>query len=210
MDADWSVDAAADDPVVVVPWTDEGGGAGFVDLLSDPGAIHLLPEAVRHDGMREALLRLNQPSSGLGSAKCDVWKISEEEMESLAARFDLVATGCGLGSYVDVLLTEGFASAELAGYETWARRMVRALSEGALEDPRDEEGSCAEFVVRPASLNGVWGYAVTMYVWSVGDDEGAVKQRWSRALRQVVSVLLESAPRQSTIQCAQRASSSIG
>jgi hypothetical protein len=195
MDADWSVDASADDPVVVVPWTDESGGAGFVDLLSDASAIHRLPEAVQHEAMREALLRLNDPSVGLRSAKCDVWEISAEEMESLAARFELAPAGSGLGSYIDVLLTEGFAAAELAAYETWARQMVRALAEAASEDPRDEEGSCAEFVVRPASLHGDWGYAVTVYVWSVGDDEGAVNERWNRALRQVVSILLESAPR---------------
>jgi hypothetical protein len=188
MDADWSVDASADDPVVVVPWTDESGGAGFVDLLSDQSAIHRLPEAVQHKAMREALL-------GLRSAKCDVWEILAEEMESLAARFELAPAGSGLGSYIDVLLTEEFAAAELAAYETWARQMVRALDEAASEDPRDEEGSCAEFVVRPASLHGDWGYAVTVYVWSVGDDEGAVKERWNRALRQVVSILLESAPR---------------
>jgi hypothetical protein len=209
MDADWSVDASADDPVIVVPWTDEAGGAGFVDLVSDPGAIHLLPEAVQHGAIREALLRLNDISTGLRSAKCDVWVISAEEMRSLATRFELAAASRGLGSYVDVL-SEGFAAAELAVYETWARQMVRALAEATSEDPADEEASCAEFVVRPASHNGVWSYGVTMYVWSVGEDESAAKERWSRALHQVVSVLLHSAPRQGTIQWAHRASSSIG
>lgn len=222
MDADWSVEAAADDPVVVVPWQaapSNGSGVptpGFVDLrrtkakgaANDSGAyagptpaeVDRLPEAVRHPALRQALLRLNDADGCLRTAKCDVWEIDPDEMESLHGRFDLARAGCGCGSYVDVLLTEpseaGNLPVQLALHEGWVRRMVRAAADiGELDDAR-ESVSCAEFIVRPACVDGQWGYAVSVYVWSVGGDAPAAEERWAAALTEVASAVVQTVPRQ--------------
>ncbi|MGI8772387.1 MAG: hypothetical protein ACR2JE_13225 [Acidobacteriaceae bacterium] len=211
MDADWSVEAAAEDPVVVVPWPGEPASAspskaqvsGFVDLRGDPGnkaenandvaAVDRLPEAVEHPALRQALLRLNDPNGCLRTAKCDVWEIDREEMESLQTRFDLAPARYGRGSYVDVLLAEGFAEAGLPAHEDWTRAMVRAAGE---MDEVGESASCAEFIVRPAHVDRAWGYAVTVYVWSVGNDAPSAEEHWTAALGEVVRAVIQTAPRQ--------------
>ncbi len=204
MDADWGVEAGAGDPVVVVPWLAESAPGSkaqvpaFIDLRNragkDPAAVDLLPEVVEHPALRDALLRLNDGAGCLRTAKCDVWEIDPAEMESLRARFDLAPGQCGRGSYIDVLLAERFAEADLTAHEGWVRRMVRAAGEFDEVEGREESGGCAEFIVRPAQVDGAWGYAVTMYVWSVGDDAQVAEARWGTALRRVVSAALQAAP----------------
>jgi hypothetical protein len=219
MDADWSVEAAADDPILVVPWLAEPGDPsvthvlGFIDLRShthndtrsttgnhaecDVAAVDRLPEAVQHAALRQALVGLNDAARFLRTAKCDVWEIGPDEMASLQARFDLAQARCGCGSYVDVLLADGFEAANLPVHEEWVRRMVRAV--GEIDDAEGitdtgEAASCAEFIVRPACVDGAWGYAVTVYVWSVGDNAQTAEKRWDSALGAVVSAVVQTAP----------------
>jgi hypothetical protein len=215
MDADWSVEAAADDPILIVPWLAEPGDPslahvpGFLDLRSHTGndtrskaendvaAVDRLPEAVQHAALRQALVRLNDAAGFLRTAKCDVWEIGPDEMAGLQARFELAQRRCGCGSYVDVLLADRFEAANLPVYEGWARRMVRVV--GEIDDAdgignMGDAASCAEFIVRPARVDGTWGYAVTVYVWSVGDDAQTAEKRWGDALGAVVSAVVKTAP----------------
>lgn len=64
---DWSAECAADDPVLVVPWSsdpsDSPGIAPFIDLRQDPYAAEEIPEAEAHPPLLQALRALNAPRS---------------------------------------------------------------------------------------------------------------------------------------------------
>jgi hypothetical protein len=125
MEADWSVELAAEDPVIVVPWTADGS-CKFVDLrrrleatagkdasrdLQEEGehrASYQVPdeisgdifaevaEAMHEPALRSALLELNSARSPLWTAKCDAWLTDSTESGGQAA--DLLEMDCAPGS----------------------------------------------------------------------------------------------------------------
>jgi hypothetical protein len=80
MEADWSVELAATDPVITVPWAASGDEpkCRFVDLRLYPQLVTEIEEAERSVALRSALLLLNGGASHLWTAKCDAWSSSPE------------------------------------------------------------------------------------------------------------------------------------
>jgi hypothetical protein len=125
MEADWLVQLAADDPVIVVPWVTEDGSCKFVDLrrrlevpadkdgtrelqergenqapyqIPDeiPGDIFAdIAEATREPALRAALLQLNGARSPLWTAKCDAWLTDSNESSDQPT--DLLEMNCAPG-----------------------------------------------------------------------------------------------------------------
>src|ERR1700724_620196 len=86
--SDWIVECGPDDPVLVVPWSDpDNPGRHFIDLRENPYDLDWLEEAAQHPPLLHALRALNAPRSPVFTAKCDVWTLEPEELETL--RIDL-------------------------------------------------------------------------------------------------------------------------
>src|SRR5258708_1343672 len=119
MQTEWTVECGADDPAVVVPWSDPAGGAAFVDLRANPAAIDPIPEAEMHPALMQALRALNANSAHVFTAKCDAWPLGAEELAQLqvdlgfnwngedagddSARSESDALRHGFASYIDLI-----------------------------------------------------------------------------------------------------------
>src|SRR5271156_5772393 len=99
--ATWSVECGADDPVLVVPWSD-AGGLHFVDLRENPYDLDQIAEAEQHPALMQALRALNATRSPVFTAKCDAWPMDAEQLNDLSANLDVLADDApaGFGSYI--------------------------------------------------------------------------------------------------------------
>src|SRR6202000_2721636 len=106
-----SAECAAEDPVLVVPWSDPADSTGnrrFIDLRENPYDLDHLPEAEQFPPLMHALRALNATRSPVFTAKCDAWRLGAEELATLRAELDVSAdeAPAGFGSYIDMLCRE--------------------------------------------------------------------------------------------------------
>jgi hypothetical protein len=190
MEADWSVLAGADDPVVETRWPD-ATGPGWVDLRVDAetqsARIAGLPEAAASPEMTWALRLLNAPHGLLMTTKCDRWQMSEEERAELADVLDEPVAACGVGSYIDVLMAHPVPMSDFLLHEEWARTVARRCAALAVDHAR------VELVVRPAHDDAVWGYGLTVYCYAGGAEERLAEAAWGQAMEQTIPVLMVAA-----------------
>jgi hypothetical protein len=196
MVAVWTVECAADDPVLVVPWSYEaeglevpqGAGASFVDLRENPYDLDHLPEAELYPPLMQALRALNATRSPVFTAKCDAWTLDPSELEMTASQLDcpLPEMPCGFASYVDLVWRERSLFASFHLHEQLLHRLVRHA------EPLDHPHAVLECVLRPAlvDLTGPQeGFAITLYVKALGPDAPTAYTNWSRALQGVVALI---------------------
>jgi hypothetical protein len=196
--AEWAVEAAAEDPVLVVPWSDPSDPAGnrrFIDLRENPYDLDHLPEAELHPPLMHALRALNAARSPVFTAKCDVWPLNtEEHADELAQlRLDLDLfdgavndTANGFASYIDILWRERSIFASFHQHEQLLHRLTRHA--GTLDCPF----AMLDCILRPAlvDLTGPQeGFALSLYVKALGHDPGAAEENWAAALDAVVALL---------------------
>jgi hypothetical protein len=208
MEADWSVELAADDPVIVAPW-EAGGGCRFIDLRRNRAAIDEIEEARREPALRSALVALNGPGSRLWTAKCGLWRGEPEAGHLLEDPREMEAQGDEArflaGSYIDLLRDGADRNRAFEQHEGWMRELTGAL--------RSERLSCArtDFVIRRADLWDVPGFGVTWYVEGCGATQETAGRRWAEALTHILAAVRETAPLAWDATMAKaRASSSIG
>jgi hypothetical protein len=171
MDTNWSVEAAEDDPVIVIPWSDAEGVVRFIDPRTHPDLLHQLPEAIAWPEIRSALQVLNAETSSVWTAKCDAWMLSNGEK-----MLDFGTVLHGFGSYFDVI------PHDLEHFSSLPRQtaVVQKLASEARKLP--PEDARVDFILRPASLMEKAGYAATVYVYGYGDEEQTARENWSQAL----------------------------
>lgn len=189
---DWSAECAADDPVLVVPWSsdpsDPPGIAPFVDLRQDPDAAEEIPETEAHPPLLHALRALNAPRSPLFTAKCDAWFASEPDLEDLRLQLDLAPElgRVGFSSYIDLLWRDRSIFTSFHQHEHLVHRLARRA------EPLDQPLAMLECVIRPAllDLSGPQeGFALTLYVKAAGPDVPAVVATWGAVLDAAVALL---------------------
>jgi hypothetical protein len=178
MDAEWSVAAGDDDPVVVTPWCEEAGALEYIDVRQDPALVERIAEARAWPEMRSALLRLNEDGSQVWTAKCDAWILSEEEKQ-----LDFGVVSSGFGAYFDAIARDLSVFVSLDAQMSAARKLTAIAMELAPKDAR------AEFVLRPARWHEQEGYALTVYVYGYGEGEEAARSQWSEALRNIADAV---------------------
>ena len=195
MVSDWSVECAADDPVLVVPYTYEtdvpgSSGADFVDLRENPYDLDHLPEAEAHPALLHALRALNASRSPVFTAKCDAWTADGDELARLQFELDhpAVEQPFGFASYIDLIWRERSLFASFHQHEQLLHRLVRYA------EPLDLPLAALECVLRPAlvDLTGTHeGFAITVYVRALGADADSAYRHWEEAL-EAVSGLIRS------------------
>ena len=185
--ASWSVECGADDPVLVVPWSD-AGGLHFVDLRENPYDLDQIAEAELHPALMQALRALNATRSPVFTAKCDAWAMDAEELEIFRLDLGLTAaeSPAGFTSYIDLIWRERPLFVSFHQQEQRLIRLARLL------DPLNHPFAAVETVLRPAFLDLTGpqeGFAVTLYLKAVGTDPAHAYEHWTRALEAVVPVL---------------------
>jgi hypothetical protein len=191
--ATWSAECGADDPVLVVPWSDtssqhDPGGLHFVDLRENPYDLDQIAEAEAHPALMQALRALNATRSPLFTAKCDAWPMDAAELATQQLELDLspAEAPAGFMSYIDLVWRDRPLFVSFHQQEQRLHRLSRLL------DPLDHPYAAAEAVLRPAlvDLTGPQeGFAVTLYVKALGTDAPHAYEHWTQALEAVVTVL---------------------
>jgi hypothetical protein len=186
--SEWSVECAAEDPVLVVPWKDPYGSRAFVDLRANPYDFDSISEAEQYPPLMQALRALNAARSPVFTAKCDAWPLDGEELSNLQLNLDIVSADspAGFASYIDLVCRERSLFASFPQHEQLLRRLAR------LAAPLDHPAAVLDCVLRPAlvDLDGPReGYAISMYVKALGADRQAAFEQWSVALDAVVALV---------------------
>ena len=187
--SEWSAECSADDPVLVVPWSDPSdSNRRFIDLRENPYDLDHLPEAERYPPLMHALRALNAPRSAVFTAKCDAWTLSGEELAALRAELDVIAeeAPAGFVSYIDILWRERSLFASFHLQEQMLHRLTRhaALLEHSY--------AMLDCILRPAMVDLAGpqeGFAVSLYIKAVGHDAASAEEHWAAALDAVVALL---------------------
>jgi hypothetical protein len=188
MQAEWSVECSAEDPVLVVPWKDPDGTAAFVDLRANPYDFDAIPEAEHHPPLMQALRSLNATRSPVFTAKCDAWPLDAEELAHLQMNLDVSPeeAPAGFASYIDLVARERTLFTSFHRHEQLLRRLTR------LAAPLDDPNAALDCVLRPAlvDLEGPQqGYAFSLYIKALGADPQAALEAWAAALEAAVALV---------------------
>ena len=191
MRGEWSAQCGADDPVLVVPWSDPEdptGNCRFVDLREHPYDLELIPEAELHPPLMQALRALNGGRSPVFTAKCDAWEMDAEELLAFHSHLDLPPAEAPFGfmSYLDVLWRERALFVSLHHQQQRLDRLIRLL------DPLDQPYAAVECVLRSALVDLISpqeGFAISLYVKALGSDRAEAYLHWSLALEAVVGMV---------------------
>ena len=190
---EWSVECGADDPVLVVPWSDPANpDRHFIDLRENPYDLDHLPEAELYPPLMHALRALNAPRSVVFTAKCDAWPLDPakepEELERLRLELDQIPedTPVGFASYIDILWRERSTFASFHQHEQLLHRITRQVA------PLDHPHAMLDCVLRPALIDLTVpheGFAISLYVKALGHDVQAAEEHWAAALHDVTGIL---------------------
>src|ERR1700730_2953452 len=186
-----AVECSADDPVLVVPWSDPSDSTGnrrFIDLRENPYDLDHLPEAEHYPPLMHALRALNAVRSPVFTAKCDAWPLDDEELDALRVNLDVSADEgqAGFGSYIDILWRERSLFASFHLQEQMLHRLTRHAA------PLEHSYAMLDCILRPAmvDLTGPQeGFAFSLYVKAVGHDAPSAEANWASALDAVVALL---------------------
>jgi hypothetical protein len=189
--SEWSAECAADDPVLVVPWSDPSdlsGNRRFVDLRENPYDLDHLPEAEQHPPLMHALRALNAARSPVFTAKCDAWPLDADALEQLRLELDATADDApaGFGCYIDILWRERSIFTSYHQQEQMLHRLSRHAT--LLHQPY----AMLDCVIRPALVDITGpqeGFAVSLYIKALGHDARTAEENWASALDAVVTLL---------------------
>ena len=182
MDADYSVELGADDPVLDFPWSDPDGRVRYYDLKQNPELLEQLEEAREFRELAEFLRSINGPRSLFESAKCDAWISDEIHPEE-----DIFRARHKMSAYIDFVFAEAKQRFSLAAHESFARQLVELLRRAP------ETRSSVETIVRRCFFAGTGdpqaGFYFTLYVNGFGDDKDEARKSWGIAMTLVATAI---------------------
>lgn len=193
MEADWSVEIGASLPSIDLPWD------GFVDPRRTPSVLHSIVETAGHPALREAILRLNSQPSPVFTIKCDLWTLTNAEIDPYEFGSAGKDAHDGFASYIDMMQFDLGKFRSFEFHERWVRELTDHLKSIMLFNAR------IDFVVRAASNESRPGYGVTLYAAGCGSGASEAYASWEAVLTAAVTATIgvDSPP-------VSRASSSIG
>jgi hypothetical protein len=187
--SEWSAECSADDPVLVVPWSDPSDPSRrFIDLRENPYDLDHLPEAEHYPPLMHALRALNASRSPVFTAKSDAWPLDPDELDALRIHLSIQVeeAPAGFASYIDLLSRERSLFASFHLQEQLLRRLTRYA------ESLDHPFAMLDCIIRPAmiDLNGPQeGFAISLYIKALGHDAEAAEQNWASALDSVVALM---------------------
>ncbi|HEX8926036.1 MAG TPA: hypothetical protein VF786_09605, partial [Terriglobales bacterium] len=202
MEADWSVELAADDPVLEMPWASPDGMLQWHDLRRHPELIPELPECEAYPELMEPLCALSSRDSRMITAKCDAFPPEPAEpAEELYGSWRMV-------SYIDLLFADPLTASGHAdhGFAPTASNFAFALHEqfakglcARVNDDSDgaELNATVELVIRRCVYTNSHvsdsrdGFYFTLYVVGYGESAASAREKWSAALRASSKLLLQ-------------------
>jgi hypothetical protein len=95
MEADWEVEIGGQAAIIDACWE------GFADLRRSPDNVALLPEVREFPALGDALAQLNSDSSPFWTAKCDVWRPNDLDVDEHNAQAG--EGNCAIACYIDLL-----------------------------------------------------------------------------------------------------------
>jgi hypothetical protein len=182
MDADFSVELAADDESLEYPWAAPDASSRYYDLKRHPELLAELEEVQRLPELGAFLAAINAPDSPTESAKCDLWATDELNPEE-----DIYEAAWKFGSYVDLVFSDAEARFSFDVHEGYLKRIIGDLSK------TPEMSAAAEFLLRRCYYHMDQeiraGFYITFYLFGYGDDENSARKNWTSALVMVRKVL---------------------
>jgi hypothetical protein len=188
MDADFSIELSADDPVLDLPWTDPAGKLAYLDLKRHPEMIEQIEEAEHFPGLKEFLRTLNSSHSLFETAKCDAWGTTE-----LTPEEEFYDASHKHASYVDIVFSETDTRLSLPRHERFVKKLVELLRR-APEIPASAEACVRRCFISEtfAENNAVQeGLYVTLYVSGYGNDEATARRNWEVGLKLVGNAVVQ-------------------
>jgi hypothetical protein len=180
MDADFSIELGADDPVLDFPWSDPDGKVSYVDLKRHPEQIESVPEVLLYPELADFLRTVNSRISSVESAKCDAWATQE-----LSVAEEIYGATHKFASYVDLVFTKQDERTSLATHEQFARNLVGLLGKAP------DALSAIEIAIRRCYFQHGDGLYFTAYVSGYGTDDSQSRRHWAVALGLVANALLQ-------------------
>ncbi len=184
MQVDWSVELAADDDRLEMPWAASDGSTRYYDLKRRPELLLQVEEAHHNRELGEFLVSVNSEHSVLETAKCDTWltrDLTEEEA--------IYQAEWKFGSYVDLLFTEEPMRFSFADHERFADAACKLLKRAP------EISAAVEFIIRRCAYHVgdamKDGFYFTFYLYGYGADDAEARQRWGIAMKLVENALLQ-------------------
>jgi hypothetical protein len=186
--ADFSVELAAGDPTLELPWHSPDPAVRYFDLKRDPQLLASVPEAAANSALRACLAALNASASPFETAKCDAWLSTQMDVDD--EPFGAAAKFC---SYIDLVLVHPDSRFSFDFHEQFARQAVKLLGR-APEIPASAElvirrGYFHEQAAPDAAVRD--GFYFTLYCSGYGDDEPHARRSWAIALDLVQNALLQ-------------------
>src|SRR5689334_7967430 len=134
--AEWTIELAADDAKLEIPWASEDGQLRYFDLKKRPELLLEIPDACKYPVLAEFLSWANQTESRLETAKCDAWPSREMNVED-----EVFGEPCKFSSYIDVLLPPS-SRRTFVENDKFVQNLVRMLRHAP------EMSSAVELIVR--------------------------------------------------------------
>jgi hypothetical protein len=190
MEADWEVEIGSDAAVIDACW------AGFVDLRNEPALARQLPETTTLPGLADALVRLNaaSPQTGLWTAKCDAWPITDQDaIDPYELDASPAEAAYAWACYIDLLPDSGQRGrgwTQTQDRETdppmAAISWCKTVSQRLHADPL---GSCrVDLMIRRAFLEPeIVDIGITAYLIACGATSDAARQRLSTLLERATA-----------------------
>lgn len=184
MDADFSIELGADDPVLDFPWSDPSGAVAYFDLKRKPELIAKIEEGLRFAELAEFLRSINSQRSAVESAKCDAWTTTDLTVEE-----EIFDASHKLASYVDLVFSNVEARRSYDFHKEFAGKWTGLLRRAP------EMSASAEICVRRCYFTQFEaheeGFYFTLYVSGYGKDEPAARKNWSIALNLAGNAVLQ-------------------
>jgi hypothetical protein len=190
---DFSVELAAVDAALELPWSSPDGAQRYYDLKRRPELLLDVREAHDNRELAEFLVATNSSLSLFETAKCDTWitdDLTEEEQ--------IFGAAWKFGSYIDLVFSEAGPRFQFEEHEAFAARLVKLLERAP------EISAAAEFIVRRChyhrdgdpEADSDAGFYLTFYLSGYGDDEDEARRRWNVGLKLVENALVQLSAQQ--------------
>jgi hypothetical protein len=185
MDADFSVELGAEDPILDFPWEAPGTALRYYDVKAAPDQLRFIDEAEKYHELRDFLASVNSPTSMFETAKCDVW--TDDDLTEIE---DIYDAQLKFVSYVDLVFAgQDSNRTNFDAHERGVRRLVELLGRAP------QISSAAEFIIRRCYFHQgsteESGFYITFYLSGYGADEGDARRHWGIGLNVVKNALLQ-------------------